>query len=203
MKLVGQLDSPFVRRAAVSLLHYGMEFDLVSLSVFDDFDEILSMNPLGRVPFLILDSGEVILNSQSIIEFGEATADRRLLPRDEPHRSMVQRIDDVAVGLMEKSVELRTETVHKITEARDVAWKKRLERQIDSCLTWLERLEPSQWFYADQMTRADVSVAIGFTNLAHKFPALVPAGRYPRLAQHCKNAEALPLFSAAAFPGSR
>jgi glutathione S-transferase len=202
MKLVGQLDSPFVRRAAVALQFHEIPFEFSKLSVFADFEAILSMSPIGRVPFLILHSGEVLFDSQCIVDYAEsvASAERRLLPMQEPDRRRVQGIESVAIAVMEKSVDLRTETIHKITPARDIAWKERLERQIKSGLSWLERLELSPWLNGCHITRADISTAVAFTNLRIKFPGLVPEGEYPRLAQHCESAEATAAFSAAAYP---
>ena len=58
MILVGQFDSPFVRRVAIALHHYGYPFERRVLSVFKDFDAMLAINPLGKVPTLITDEGE-------------------------------------------------------------------------------------------------------------------------------------------------
>ena len=52
--LVGQFDSPFVRRVAVALNHYGLPYERNVLSVFRDFEAMLAVNPLGKVPSLIL-----------------------------------------------------------------------------------------------------------------------------------------------------
>ena len=58
MILVGQYDSPFVRRVAVTMNFYRMPFERQVLSVFSDFDAMLLINPLGKVPVLQLDNGE-------------------------------------------------------------------------------------------------------------------------------------------------
>jgi len=57
MILVGQYDSPFVRRVAVTLHHYGLPFSRNTLSVFGDAKDMQKINPLIRIPSLILDSG--------------------------------------------------------------------------------------------------------------------------------------------------
>ena len=64
MKLIGQFDSPFVRRAAVALNFHDMAFERKILSVFADFDTMLKENPLGKVPSLELDCGERITTPQ-------------------------------------------------------------------------------------------------------------------------------------------
>ncbi|HIC28961.1 MAG TPA: glutathione S-transferase family protein, partial [Rhodospirillales bacterium] len=57
MILVGQLDSPFVRRVAVSMNIYGLPFERQVISVYADADAVRAVNPLGKVPALILDDG--------------------------------------------------------------------------------------------------------------------------------------------------
>ena len=58
--LIGQFDSPFVRRVAIALNLYGMAYEHRPWSVFGDADKIAPFNPLIRVPTLVLDSGDVL-----------------------------------------------------------------------------------------------------------------------------------------------
>ncbi len=69
MILVGQFDSPFVRRVAITMNHYGLPFERKILSVFTDFEKMLAVNPLGKVPALQLDDGEYIFDSRMIIDY--------------------------------------------------------------------------------------------------------------------------------------
>ena len=105
MILVGQYDSPFVRRVAVALNHYSMAFERQVLSVFQDFDAMLAVNPLGKVPVLILSGGEPIYDSRAIVEYleGIAPADRRLTPSGAGQRREMLRIEAVVLGLAEKT----------------------------------------------------------------------------------------------------
>ncbi len=103
MILVGQFDSPFVRRVALALNHYGMPFERRVLSVFQDFDAMLSINPLGKVPSLILADGEIIYDSRAILEVleGLAPSDRRLTPSAPARHREMLRIEAVGLGLAE------------------------------------------------------------------------------------------------------
>ena len=88
MILVGQYDSPFVRRVAVTLNLYGLPFGRRPSSVFKDFDAVLALNPLGKVPVLALDDGENLFDSRAILDYldGLVEPERRLLPAAEPER---------------------------------------------------------------------------------------------------------------------
>ncbi|MGL4592714.1 MAG: glutathione S-transferase N-terminal domain-containing protein, partial [Aestuariivirga sp.] len=68
MILVGQYDSPFVRRVAVTLHHYHMPFTRNTMSVFGDAKAMQKINPLIRVPSLILEGGETLIDSGAIID---------------------------------------------------------------------------------------------------------------------------------------
>src|SRR5512145_1547984 len=83
MILIGQYDSPFVRRVAIAMRLYGIDFEHRPWSTFGDADKIAAHNPLRRVPTLVLDSGEALLESAMILDYlddrvGEAKA---MMPR--------------------------------------------------------------------------------------------------------------------------
>ena len=67
--LVGQYDSPFVRRVAVVMHHYGVAFGRRVLSTFADFDTMLELGPLGKVPILVMAGGERLWDSRAILDF--------------------------------------------------------------------------------------------------------------------------------------
>ena len=203
MILVGQYDSPFVRRVAVALHHYGLKFERRVLSVFADFDAMLTINTLGKVPSLVLDDGEVLFDSRAIIDYldGIAPAERRLAPVAEPARHRVLRIEAVAIGLAEKAYERGIEFARRAPGTQDPAWVARVEHQIASAAGWLDALAPSPWMIGDRLSRADLAAAVALTYLHEKQPHLVE-GRYALLDAHRRRCEALPAFRAAPYSAS-
>lgn len=83
IKLVGMMDSPYVRRVAISLELYGVEFESQPLSVFSTFDAFSRINPAVKAPTLILDNGIRLMDSSLILNYFEAqaTPERRLSAR--------------------------------------------------------------------------------------------------------------------------
>jgi len=69
MILIGQYDSPFVRRVAIALRRYGLAFEHRPWSTFGDADRIAPFNQLRRVPTLVLDSGEALIESTAILDY--------------------------------------------------------------------------------------------------------------------------------------
>src|SRR5438876_6854946 len=113
MILIGQYDSPFVRRVAIALRRYHLDYQHRPWSVWGDADRIAPFNPLRRVPVLVLDDGEALVESSAIVDalddlVGES---RALLPRTGPVRRDGLRICSLATGLADKAVTLLYEHV--------------------------------------------------------------------------------------------
>jgi glutathione S-transferase len=201
MILVGQYDSPFVRRVAVTLNLYGAPFARRPFSVFKDFDAVLALNPLGKVPVLTLDDGENLFDSRAILDYldGLAEPGLRLLPSAEPERRRVLRVEAVAVGLCEKLYELCYEFARREAGKQDLGVVARTERQVRSALDWLEALQPSPWLHGASLTRADVTAAIAVTYLREKQAGFVSRSDHPMLQALCDRCEATDHFRDAAY----
>ena len=118
--------------------HYGITFERSVLSRFADFDAMLELSPLGKVPVLILPGGERLWDSRAILDFlyGKAPLERLLLPREEPERHRVLRLEATALGLAEKAYERGLEFPRRARGTHDLAMVARLDRQIGSSPRW-------------------------------------------------------------------
>ena len=84
MQLIGYMDSPFVRRVAVTARFLGLDYEHRELSIFREFDEFSEINPMVKVPTLVCDDGQFLVDSGLIIDYLESLAGRgRLMPSDE------------------------------------------------------------------------------------------------------------------------
>ena len=199
--LVGQYDSPFVRRVAVVLHHYGVDFERHVLSTFADFDAMLELGPLGKVPVLLMADGERLWDSRAILDFlhGQVSREQSLLPHEEPRRHQVLRVEATALGLAEKAYERGIEFARRAPGTQDPLWIARLERQITSALAWLEAQRPAPFLVGGALSVADVTAAVAFTYIKEKWPQLVPAAVFPVSEKHCTACEAMPAFQAAPY----
>jgi glutathione S-transferase len=198
MILVGQYGSPFVRRVAVTLTHYGMAFERQVVSVYGDFDDVLDVNPLGKVPALKLDGADVLVDSAVILHYLDDLAgpEASLVPLSGAERWRVLQRVTVAAGLSEKVVELNTETLRRPPGKTDEERAGRCRRQILSALAWLEQDFQGPWMCGGDMTQADVTAAVAWTHMANRQPDFTQeiAGQFPSLASLNAKAEALPAF---------
>ena len=207
MILIGQYDSPFVRRVAVTLQYYDMPFKRRVISVYGDFERMLAVNPLGKVPALLLDSGEVLFDSQMILDhLDEAAGPERALtpPRGAARRRVLRRVA-VGLGLAEKAVALRVELFRRKPGTTDPAWAERLEQQILNSLRWLEGESPAAreaagpWFSGSRLMQDDVTAAVAHSFLVNKLPDLLARQACPLLEGLAARCEALPCFQAVPF----
>jgi len=208
MILIGQLDSPFVRRVAIALYAYGTGFEHRELSAYGDFGELLSLNPLGKVPALQLDDGTVLADSTLIIDYLEQSAEAgsSLWPSGLEQRALALAHAGVAVGLAEKAVEFRTETVRRPSDKVDQARVDRVLAQIAASLQWLENHTPGEGYLFDgRLTHADIASAVAVTFIANKNAEHLAAEvretakGYPKLIAHTARCEQLKAFVAAPF----
>jgi len=204
MILAGQYDSPFVRRVAIALNHYNIPFERHVLSVFQDFDAFLDINPLGKAPALILPDGFALFDSRAIIEHMETSAsvECKLTPDDANLRRQMLGIEAAGIGLAEKIYERGLEFSRRSPGTQDPVWIIRLERQIKSTLEWLEASLTSDWFVGTDITRADLAVGVATTYVSEKLPKHFDVVLFPKLEAHRKKCEALPSFMSSAYSAS-
>lgn len=203
MILTGQLDSPFVRRVAVALNHYGFRFERRALSAYDDFARLQKVNPLGKVPALALEDGTVLVESTLILDHLDRLADpgKALMPEAAAVRARLLRHVGIAFGLAEKGVEFRTETVRRPADKVDEARVERVRAQVAAALAWLEERTPPEGFLAGgHLTHGDIASAVAVAFLEKKNPEhLGGAGAFANLRAHAARCETLPAFQAAPF----
>jgi glutathione S-transferase len=201
MLLIGMLDSPFVRRVAVSMRLLGMSYERHDWSVGRDSDRIRPYNPLGRVPVLVLDSGEILIESGAILDHldQEVGPNRALLPVAGTPRRRALQLMALAVGAAEKARDRIYEREFRPADKSHAPWAERLLGQMHGALAELERRTAAagseHWLIDDRFSQADITLTCCLSLITDALPLeLLP--RYPALSEHYQRCEALPEFLA-------
>jgi glutathione S-transferase len=197
MILIGQYDSPFVRRVAIAMRLYGFAYEHRPWSTFGDADKLGVYNPLRRVPTLVLDDGEVLVESFAMLDYLDELAGppKALIARGGEARRKALKICALATGLADKAVSLLYERIlHKETSE---VWVARCRVQVSGVLDTLDKDRAGRaapYWFGDAINHADIAVtcALRFVREAH--PSVFDDARYPALSAHAARCEALPPF---------
>jgi glutathione S-transferase len=195
MKLIGMLDSPYVRRAAISAKRLGITLEHQSVSVFRHFEQFRQINPVVKAPTLVLDDGEVLMDSTLIIDYLETLAKKSLMPAEPGQRLRALRLIGLALAASEKSVQLYYERNLRPAEIQFEPWVQRVEGQLTAAYSALERELETQPLKTDGSIEQDgitLAVAWSFTNLV--VPDQVSAAQFPQIAAFTEYAEGLEVF---------
>ncbi|HEY2927798.1 glutathione S-transferase [Piscinibacter sp.] len=201
MQLIGMLDSPYVRRVAVSLQLLGLPFEHRSISVFSTFEQFQQINPVVKAPSLVCDDGEVLMDSTLILEYaqGLAAAGKSLVPANAAERQHVLRLIGLALAACEKSVQIVYERNLRPAEKLHVPWVSRVTGQLLAAYAALESELRRQPLAAasETINQAGVSTAVAWHFTQMMLPELVSAANHPALQEFSARAEQLPEFMAA------
>ncbi|WP_285429063.1 MULTISPECIES: glutathione S-transferase family protein [unclassified Pseudomonas] len=192
MKLIGMLDSPYVRRVAISLELYGVDFVHEPLSVFRTFDEFAQINPVVKAPTLVLDDGTVLMDSSLILEYLEtlAPADRKLLPQKPGALARDLHILGLALAACEKSVQIVYEHNLRPAEKLHAPWLERVTGQLLAAYGLLDK----QLGDSEALTQASITAAVAWSFSQLTVASVVKADAFPHLQRHAERLEQHPAF---------
>lgn len=187
MRLIGRYASPFVRRVAVTMHLYGMAYEHESVIPFGETKAGLApLNPITRVPVLVLDDGEALVDSAAILDYLDESAgpDRALTPPNGPERRQVMQRLAVMLGTMDKLVAVLYERRFRPKELWHQPWLEQCDQQVTDGLRWLDGQFEAEWMTGGRMSQADVTLAVFWT-----FGLAVRPNFFDRLG--CANIDAL------------
>jgi glutathione S-transferase len=194
------LDSPYVRRVAISLQLLGLRFEHQSLSVFRTFDEFAKINPVVKAPTFVLDNGDVLMDSTLILEYAEALArPKSLMPSKLIDLQRELRLIGLALAATEKSVQIVYERGLRPPEKLHEPWLSRVTGQLLAAYAELEHELVRRPLQASSSTisQAGVTVGVAWHFTQQMIPEIVPAQRFPSLVAFSASAEEMPEFKAA------
>lgn len=203
MQLVGLLDSPFVRRVAVSLLTLGVPFEHRPVSVFRGFDAFQALNPVVKAPTLLADDGSALMDSSLILQYVEQVAGRgSLLPSEPAALLRALRRIGLALAACEKTAQIVYERGLRPPEKQHQPWIDRVSGQLVAAFTGLEHeldAAPLEAASARALGQSGISMAVAWHFTQQMLPQVVPAAGFPRLVALSAAAESLAEFRAAPY----
>ena len=198
MQLIGMLDSPYVRRVAISMKLMGIPFEHRPLSVFRHYEEFRKINPVVKVPTLVCDDGEVLMDSTLIVDYLESLVpeEKRLMPTNANDRRRALQNIGIALMACEKSVQRFYEVTLRPVEKQHQPWLDRVTEQMHGAFAALEAIAGTAkpWLHGERISQDDICIAVAWGFAQFVMADALPASRYPALAAYSARAEALPVF---------
>jgi len=199
MQLIGMLDSPYVRRVAVSLKVLDMAFSHDQVSVFRQFEKFASINPVVKAPSLVTDGGVVLMDSGLILDHIAQLAPRSLMPMDRAAHEIALRQLGLALAACDKTVSIIYERNQRPAEKQHQPWLDRVQGQIQAAYGALEREVSLDWFTGEALMQPQITLAVAWRFTQHYIPELMPADRFPTLSALSARAEKLTPFVETSF----
>lgn len=202
MRLIGMLDSPYVRRVAISLRLMEVPFAHEALSVFRNFEAFAAINPVVKAPTFVTNDGTVLMDSALILDHVERLvgAERSLVPTDIAAHARAQRIVGLALAASDKSVQIVYEQTLRPKDKQHQPWIDRVQGQLEAAYRLLEGeiAAATPWLYGDRPMQADITSAVAWRFTQDVLPGVISEAGHPALAALSARAEKMPAFLA--FP---
>lgn len=197
MRLIGMLDSPYVRKVAVTLDCLGVPFTHEAVSVFSTFEQFQRINPVVKAPTLICDDGTVLMDSSLIVQYVESTLPRgqSLWSADPAERRLEFRAASLAYAACDKTVQIVYEQNLRPREFQYEPWIERVTGQLLAAYGGLEsELARHPVLFARERSHATIMVAIAWQITQSMLASVVPAAEYPRISALAGHMEATAVF---------
>ena len=197
--LIGQFDSPFVRRVGITMQIYGIAYAHCNWSVFQDREQVIKVNPLGRVPVLQIDDQETLVESAAILDYLDELVgpDLALIPSSGMSRRHELKRTSVALAACEKAVAIIYERHKRSAGTQDPEWSNRLREQVISTVKWLQdNVQP----LSARMAQSQLTTAVLMRFLSAYLPDISGSIQAPALQALAKQCEATTEFKAVPFP---
>jgi glutathione S-transferase len=164
MLLIGVNRSPYTRRVAITLAAYGVRYEQRCVSGFGNRDEVRQHNPLGRIPTLVLDDGETLIDSGAIVDFLDERygGEHPTIPKAGGERRAVLKVAAMMVGACDKGLQAAYHRNHTPVEKRHQPWIDDCTAQVLSALAAVDAMvDPSApYLMLGGLTQADITAFV-------------------------------------------
>ncbi|BDT61377.1 glutathione S-transferase [Massilia varians] len=185
MKLIGSFTSPYVRKVRVVMADKKLDVSFVQENVWVPETTIQQVNPLGKIPCLVMEDGSTLYDSRVIAEYLDTISPVcKLLPPNGRERTEVKVWEALADGVLDAAILVFLERRERSPEQQSARWIERQMGKVHAGLREMSvRLGDASYCMGTHYTLADVAVGCALGWLAFRFPDIDWRGDYPNLAR--------------------
>ena len=186
MKLIGSLASPYVRKVRIVMAEKKLDYRFEQEDVWAS-NAIQKINPLGKVPCLILEGGEAVFDSRVIVAYVDTLSPvGKLIPASGRERVEVRTWEALGDGAVDALIAARLEQTWPGRDGaqRAPAWVERQMGKVDASLQAMNHgLGSKPWCCGVHFTLADIAVGCALGYLDFRFAQIDWRASYPNLAK--------------------
>lgn len=164
MILIGVNRSPYTRRVAITLRAYGVRYEQREVSGFGNREEVRAANPLGRIPALVLDDDETLIDSGAIVDHLDEAygGEQPLTPARGEQRRAVLRVASLMMGACDKGLQAAYHRNHIPPERQHKPWVDDCLAQMASALKAVDAMSTSNrpYLLLGRLTQADIATFV-------------------------------------------
>jgi glutathione S-transferase len=197
MKLVGPWISGFTRRTAITMKLLGIPFEHLNLDAYAQKEEVRRYSPMGKVPALVLDSGETLIDSAGIIDVLHEMVgpEKALIPASGPQRLKALQLIGIGLNVYPKLTALYDENLRPQSHQLKSVFEGLAEQAIIG-LKQLEAATGDGWYVNDTLSQADIMAVVCYQGASLLvLPDHVTAKNFPRLAALTERAMKIDAFA--------
>jgi glutathione S-transferase len=184
MKLIGSHTSPFVRKVRIVLAEKKIEYEFVIDSPWLADSKVPDINPLGKIPVLMLDDETPLFDSRVIVEYiDNVTPNNKLFPAPNRERTEVKRWEALADGVCDAAVAALLEG-KRAKKEQSADWIVRQRGKVIRGLEFMaEELGDKSFCMGTHISMADIAVGTALGYLNFRFPDIDWRNAHPNLAK--------------------
>lgn len=203
MKLYASQTSPYARKVRVVMAEKKIDYQMIEIDVWSPDTTIGQLNPLGKVPCLVMEDGGAVFDSRVIVEYLDTlTPVSRMIPQGSRERLEVRCWEALADGLLDAALLVRLEGTQRDPAERSERWVRRQQGKIDGALAAMSHgLADRSWCANNHYSLADVAVGCALSYLDFRFPEINWRERHPNLAAFHEKVSKRQSFIDTAPPG--
>ena len=182
-QLVGSITSPFSRKVRICFIEKEIPYDLLIEDGWDIHTKLHQINPLGKIPCLILPNGHPIFDSSVIADYIDGMSEiTPLFPKLNLDKALVKTFEALADGLLDAAILARRERISRPLAEQSEAWIERQISKVQASLQYLSNsLGASEYCYLNQFTIADIAIGCALDWLDFRLPEITWRTEYPNL----------------------
>ncbi len=168
MKLYYGLTSPYARKVLVVLLEKGLEAEIINTPPLEPNTPLNAVNPLGKIPALITDTGELLVNSPLICAYLNSLASDTPLLQTAGAKWSIQNLESLGDGIMDAAFSLTMEK-NRPAQEQSSFWKERWRGAIERTVSYISSLPE---LFEEELNIGQISVAIALDYLLFRHPEI-------------------------------